>query len=250
MPQHCAARTVLLMLVLALATPADDRTPVVLVHGLGRTSNSMRWLARRLEESGFRPIMFNYPSRDEPVERLAERLAAVFGNVAHTAPCHVVTHSMGGVLLQVYAERHPECRLGRVVMLAPPAGGSEVADRLRISSLGRRLLGPAGCEMGTSAESVPKRLGPVSFELGVIAGSASWNPWFSAWIPGPDDGKIAVRHARVPGMREFLMVPCSHTWIMFDEEVIRFVIRFLREGTFVPRPGEPASPAVRLGPMA
>ncbi len=225
--------TAAVALLFAAQSPAAERDSVVLIHGLGRTPNSMRWMARRLEESGFHPILFGYPSREEPLERLAERLDPVMRAAASNGtPVHAVTHSMGGVLLRIYAERRPDARIGRVVMLAPPGEGSELADRLAGSALGRRILGPAGCGLGTSEDSILRRLGPVRFELGVIAGSSSLNPCFSAWIPGPDDGKVAVARAAVPGMKEFVTVPCSHTWIMFDEEVIRLTIRFLRDGSF------------------
>ncbi|MCX7818817.1 MAG: alpha/beta fold hydrolase [Kiritimatiellae bacterium] len=210
---------------------------MVLIHGLGRTSRSMSWLARRLGEAGFRPVLFDYPSQREPLDRLVERLHPFWSNAAGDGPPHAVTHSMGGVLLWMYAARHPEMLIGRVVMLAPPGRGSELADRLAASNLGRRLLGPAGCALGTLPSSPLRALEPVRFELGVIAGRHSLNPLFSAWIPGADDGKVAVARAHVPGMKEFLLVPCSHTWIMFDEEVIRLTVHFLRNGSFRSTPG-------------
>ncbi len=227
----------------AAPSPAAEREPVVLIHGLGRTSNSMRWFARRLEESGFRTIFFEYPSREETLERLAERLDPVIrAAAAGGSPVHAVTHSMGGVVLRIYVERHPEARIGRVVMLAPPSAGSELADRLASSAFGRRILGPAGGALGTSDDSIVRRLGPVGFELGVIAGRSSLNPWFSTWIPGPDDGKVAVARTVVPGMKGFVAVPCSHTWIMFDEEVIRRTIRFLQNGSWGVPPQGSLSP--------
>ena len=55
---------------------------VILVHGLGRSSSSMKVLASRVEEAGYRVINFGYPSTSEPIEALTERLGA-------EAPAHL-----------------------------------------------------------------------------------------------------------------------------------------------------------------
>jgi hypothetical protein len=94
------------------------------------------------------------------------------------------------------------------------------------------LTGPAGAQLGTEPSSLPHRLGPVTFELGIIAGDCSLNPWFSAWLPGPDDGKVTVNATRVDGMLDFLVVHASHTWMMWQKQVARLVKEFLRSGSF------------------
>ena len=70
-------------------------------------------------------------------------------------------------------------------------------------SIGQR---PLLLQLSTSTESIPNRLGPVSFELGVIAGDRSINLILSAMIPGKDDGKVSVNRTRVEGMKDFIMV--------------------------------------------
>jgi triacylglycerol lipase len=117
-------------------------------------------------------------------------------------------------------------------MLSPPNQGTELVDRFGRNPLIRWLWGPAGVQMGTSDDSLPHRLGPVDFELGVIAGNRSLNPLFSAWIPGPDDGTVSVRRAAVEGMRDFLVVPASHTFIMRRASVASQVAWFLQHGHF------------------
>jgi hypothetical protein len=129
------------------------------------------------------------------------------------------------------AEVHPG-NLGRVVMLAPPNRGSEVADRLKDNLFFKLCTGPAGQQLGTDESSVPRRLGPIDFELGVIAGDRSLNPLFSSWIPGPDDGKVSVAAARLDGMKDFLIVHHSHTWMPWSRNVVNATVRFLRAGCF------------------
>ncbi|MEA2063374.1 MAG: alpha/beta fold hydrolase [Gemmatimonadota bacterium] len=215
-------------------TCTSNRETVVLYHGLGRTKYSMLPLVLRLRAGGFRVINIGYPSRRHTIERLAgilhEKLE--LSPVDSPGPLHFVTHSMGGILLRRYLKDHPEIRVGRVVMLAPPNSGSELVDFFGRTVLLRLIYGPAGCQLGTSATSAPNTLGPVDFELGVIAGNRTWNPLYSALIPGPDDGKVAVDRCRVEGMKDFTVVPHSHGFIMNSRRVAELVVNFLRHREF------------------
>ena len=143
-----------------------------------------------------------------------------------------MTHSFGGLALRYYLETRPLPNLGRVVMLGPPSGGSELADLLRRIPLARDIAGPVRRSLGTDSESLAARLGPVRFELGVIAGNRSLNPLFSWIIPGPDDGMVSVQRARVSGMTDFLVVPRTHSFIMRSREVIAQTATFLATGRF------------------
>lgn len=190
-------------------------------------------MAHRLHEAGFAVENLSYASTSRGIEDLArETLEPVFVAAGATQRVHFVTHSLGGILVRVYAAARRPPALGRVVMLAPPNEGSELADALASNVLYRAATGPAGQQLGTGSNSVPLRLGPVDFELGVIAGNRTLNPFFSRIVPGVDDGKVSVERARVEGMKDFLVVPCSHTWIMTDRDVIAQTLRFLREGRF------------------
>ena len=61
-------------------------------------------------------------------------------------PIHFVGHSMGGLLTRVYLARYRPARLGRVVMLGTPNGGSELADLLKGLAIYRAFYGPAGLQ--------------------------------------------------------------------------------------------------------
>ena len=214
------------------ATPAP-RDTVVLLHGLGRTPWSLKRLEWSLRDAGYHVVNFNYPSRDLPIERLAdEKLAPLLRTlpVEPGAKVHFVTHSMGGILLRCYLRNHPLPQLGRIVMLAPPNAGSQVADHLLRTWPYRTVNGPAGQQLGT--DGLPRMLGPAPGETGIIAGNHSFNPLFSSWMPGPNDGKVSVASAQLEGMTDFLTVPYSHTWLMWRRPVIRQILCFLHTGRF------------------
>ena len=145
---------------------------------------------------------------------------------------HFVTHSFGGILLRYYLREKSLPNLGRVVMLSPPNGGSELADLLAKIPLVRRAAGPNRRRLGTDPGSLPAILGPVDFDLGVITGDRSLNPLFSLLIPGPDDGFVGVERAKVRGMTDFLVVPRTHTFIVRSRQVIEQTLKFLRDGSF------------------
>lgn len=217
------------------APPASGGDAVIVVHGLGRSPASMAILSSRLEDAGFRVIRFGYPSREEPIEDLVERLAAEVRSscCGEEEDVHFVTHSMGGVLVRSYLSQGIEAHRGRVVMLSPPGQGSEIVDAFAESGLLRKLLGPAAFQLGTGSEGIASELGPVRFELGIITGDRSLSPLGSWLIPGPDDGKVGVGRAEVEGARAFQVIHATHTFIMNRRDVADDVVHFLQHGQFL-----------------
>jgi len=208
---------------------------VVLVHGLARTKSSMGKIQKFLEQQGYSVLNFSYPSTKHTIFILSESFLKKFIQTQGFDPTkkiHFVTHSMGGILVRYYLKDHQPEQLGRVVMLAPPNQGSEVTDWLKKGVVYKWLFGPAGQQLGTDEKSIPARLGSVDFELGVIAGDRSINLFNSLRIPGPDDGKVAVERTKVQGMRDFLLVHKTHTFMMKDNTVLMQIDHFLRTGKF------------------
>jgi triacylglycerol lipase len=227
----------ILGLALALAAPLPAAPPdhVILLHGLARTSASMTPLALALRHSGYVVHNVDYPSCTAGIRELAEEFVGRAVNAAREAGAtriHFVTHSMGGILVRAYLVNHKLPELGRVVMLGPPNQGSEVVDRLRSWWVFRAMHGPAGSELGTDADSVPNRLGPVNYSVGVIAGRLSINWLNSLMIAGPNDGKVSIERTKVAGMSDHLVVATTHTFIMRNRTVIRQVRQFLANGKF------------------
>ena len=210
---------------------------VILLHGLARTSRSMTKLETALRAEGYTVLNVDYASRTAGISNLSQRAISSALSDPRISACskvHFVTHSLGGILVRDYVARTPIDRMGRVVMLGPPNQGSEVADKLGSWRLFRIVNGPAGQKLGTDASSVPNTLGPVNFELGVIAGDRSINRINSLMIPKSDDGKVSVAHTKVEGMRDHVVMHVTHPLMMKDKKVIAACIRFLKSGSFDP----------------
>ncbi|MEM1411439.1 MAG: alpha/beta hydrolase [Pseudomonadota bacterium] len=208
---------------------------VVLLHGLARSTASMQPMAKALRSEGYRVANIGYPSRQQRIEALAPKAVArglAACRDANPARIHFVTHSLGSILVRHYFEQHPQAHPGRVVMLGPPNQGSHVVDDWRQVPGYRLVNGPAGMQLGTDPNSLPRQLGPVSFELGVIAGTRSVNPILSRSLPNPDDGKVHVENTKVAGMADHIEMPHSHTFMMRSAPVIRQTLHFLSHGRF------------------
>ena len=213
----------------------ENREFVVLLHGLSRTSRSMRPIKKALEKNGFSTFNLNYPSRKKPIEELSEFVLEKINQNFSDTPVHTlhfVTHSMGGIILRQIMKLSPIPNLGRVVMLGPPNQGSEIIDRLGPFKLIPLINGPACLQLGTSSDGFIQSLGPVKFDLGVIAGNRSINPFLSFLIPGVDDGKVSVERTKVEGMNDFLEVPRSHSFMMGNQTIQKETIYFLKNGHF------------------
>lgn len=218
-----------------MSTGDRPQQTVILLHGLGRTRLSMQRMEQALRQQGYQVINNDYPSRKLPIDALA--VETIESSLQHcqsqaSGQIHFVTHSLGGILVRQYTQLAQIPGLGRVVMLGPPNQGSEVVDMLRqLPGMGW-WHGPAFLQLGTSDDDLPRQLDAVNFELGVIAGKRSMNLILSRLLPGQNDGKVSVDSTKVEGMNDFITLPCTHTFMMQNPQVIHQTLQFLYRGQF------------------
>ncbi|PKG80633.1 alpha/beta hydrolase [Colwellia sp. 75C3] len=206
---------------------------VVLLHGMARSDSSMNKMETKLKEAGYTVVNFDYPSTRFNIESIAkDYLPNAVAQCKPNVIINFVTHSLGGIVLRKYLSDNKLELLGRVVMLGPPNKGSEVVDKLKNVPGFEFINGPAGLELGTDKTSIPNLLGPVTYPVGIIAGSSTINPILSQMLPNPDDGKVSVENTKVEGMADHIILPVSHPFLMRNDEVIRQVKRFLKTGKF------------------
>jgi pimeloyl-ACP methyl ester carboxylesterase len=223
---------IFILLLLLLPVQANSAC-VILLHGLARSDSSMEKLADSLSKENFRTVNVDYPSRDYPIEVLAEEtIAPALEKCSDDEGINFVTHSLGGVLVRQYLSNHEIPNLERVVMLGPPNQGSEVVDKLKKFPGFHFINGDAGMQLGTGKLSVPNKLGKAEFDVGIVAGTSSIN-WILSWIiPGSDDGKVSVERTKLEGMNDHIEMDVTHPFMMKNEGVIDQVLYYLRNGIF------------------
>ena len=213
---------------------------VVLLHGILRSPRQMRRLERRLEAEGYTVHNLGYPSTKLGLAALVEHVhaalsaPAVADAIAAAPAIHFIGYSLGGLITRAYLKRHRPEKLGRVVLLATPNHGSEVADALRRLAPYRWIAGPVGQELCTDQAAVADLFGPIDYPCGVLAGDVSLDPFGNLVLPRPHDGKVSVESTRLAGMADHRVVHAGHTFFPVDDRVIEETVRFLREGRFGP----------------
>ncbi|MDA8349956.1 MAG: alpha/beta fold hydrolase [Pseudomonadota bacterium] len=203
---------------------------IVYVHGLWMSGSEGLLLRHRLARAlGAEVHAFSYSAvlhgMDEITARLADFLAAL-----DPPRVHFVGHSLGGLVLYNFFERHASPPPGRVVFLATPCVASRAAEQAGHAPVIGALMGRAVAE-----ELLTRRERRWRFDrpLGIIAGSLSFGVGqFIAGFDEPSDGTVAVSETRLPGASAHLVLPVSHAGMLVSARVARECAHFLAEGCF------------------
>lgn len=206
-----------------------DSELVILVHGLWLHGVTMVYMKRAIERCGYPVAAYSYPSVRLTLGQNAARLARFCAAQPH-ARIHFVAHSMGGLVALKAAEALAPIRCGRIVLMGTPYRDCYAGRRLLKMPLGRSILGRC------MRESI-SGYGPAanaSCEIGVIAGTGriGLGRFFAPELPRPNDGVVSIEETRVPGMRDHIVVPASHTGMLVSAEVASRVCVFLESGKF------------------
>ena len=206
--------------------PGTER--VILLHGLAAHRVVMTRLARRLGRDGFEVHNWGYPSVRAPIARHASRLRSeleIWDQSLEVSRIHLVTHSMGSIITRCALSTFVPSKLGRIVMLGPPNGGSHAARRLA-PWLG--WLCPPLRELSDDPSSWVNQLpNPVALPaVGIVAAER--------------DRVVARNCTRLLDQLDWIMLPGHHGMLPWRSETATQVISFLRQGTFSHSPSHSA----------
>ena len=146
---------------------------------------------------------------------------------------HFVGYSMGGVLARYIVENNKFKNLGKVVVIASPSQGSEVASVLTETTLYKSIFGPAICDLKKDSEFLSKMKNNVNYELGVLAGNRSMNLITSFFVLSEEnDGLISVESTKVSGMKDHKTLEATHNRIYKSHATSDYVVKFIQCGEF------------------
>ncbi len=207
---------------------------VVLLHGMFRTKFHMRKMAHYLEQQGYSVLNIGYSSRRHDIAALRDMIwHQIEERDSKSATLHFVGHSMGGLIIRALLTKYNPPHLGRVVLIATPNKGSELADFLKSKWIYKKLAGPAGQQLVTDQESIKHLFDSVAYECGVIAGDLSLEPISSLFIKGKDDGRVSVESTKLDGMKDHVTLRTTHAWLPTNKKAMRHVHHFLQRGFFM-----------------
>jgi len=191
---------------------------VILVHGLAAPRWIMTPLARFLRQHGYRMVNWGYPSVRRSVKAHADRLRRTLAkfDVPSICQCHLVTHSMGGIVARCALFSRPPQNIGGVVMLAPPNHGSPVA-RWLAPALG--FMCPPLNELSDAPTSFVRGLPQLSgVDIGIIAAAA--------------DAVVSVESTHLDGELDHLVLPGRHGLLPLRRDTAIQIHAFLRNRRF------------------
>jgi len=199
----------------------------------------MKEMAEYLSSHGdFTVLSFSYASTRSTLVEDANSLARVLDHLEGVEEINFVAHSMGNLVVrhllgdQTRGAR-AAARLGRIVMLAPPNNGAELARRFRNNPLYKVILGVGGRQFTDQWDQLQNRLAVPHCEFGIIAGGAEKGEGRNPLLEGNDDLIVTVDETRLPGAHDFVVVPVTHTFMMDNDAVQQYTLRFLQCGFFI-----------------
>ena len=211
-----------------------SQPPVVLLHGVWLPAVAMGSLGRRLRRVHGRTChLFGYPSVRHGLDANAARLSAFIDRLGDDR-FDIAGHSLGGIVALRMLARTAPANVRRVVCLGSPLMGSSAAHTLYKHRWGKTIIGRslATSTVESRAEDWAAEV-TAAYEVGVIAGhtAVGFGQAFTS-LSGDNDGTVSVAETQLPGIRDHLVLPVSHTGMLFSRAVAEQTVSFLDTGRF------------------
>jgi len=205
---------------------------VILVHGLWMRAFTLAALHRRLEREGYKVHFFDYASvlseHDASIDKLVELVRSIEVTDDPPGRIHFVCHSLGGLMALRALRKLPDLAPGCAVCIGSPLRGSAIARSVAQLPGGSFFIGKnlsvllEGFERWNGKRPVGAIAGRLPFGLGLVFGA----------LPMPHDGTVSVEETQLPGLTDHIVVPATHTGLLFSDEAAAQTVAFLRNKRF------------------
>jgi pimeloyl-ACP methyl ester carboxylesterase len=219
----------------ALSPVISNKQCVVLVHGLWRSGVAMNSIADDLNEFDYQTVSISYPSTSMSIPEIAERYlppAIDECKQGGAEQIHLVSHSMGGIVVRQYLQNNHLPSGSKVVMLSPPNQGSELSEKFGNEGWYQQIVGPAGASLTKKESGIISTLRTIEEPVGIIAAYRNWSVWPSTWLPEPNDGTVSVASMMLDEMDDFVLINSGHAMIRFNDASQEQIRYFLSKGEF------------------
>ncbi|MCY2995875.1 MAG: lipase [Planctomycetota bacterium] len=239
--QHC--RDALEQFKVKLLLPPLGGKVVIALHGIIRTRASMAGMCEFLErDGGYTALNVSYASTRSDLNSHAAALALVVENLGPgVTEINFVAHSLGNLVIRryladCYQQRNGltvDSRLHRIVMLAPPNSGAHLAEIFKNNVVVDMVWGQSARQLAEGWDQLRNELAVPRCQFGILAGGVGTPGGRNRWLQGDDDLVVSVEETKLPGARDFAVLPVIHGWIMDEPLARKYTLMFLQHGHFV-----------------
>lgn len=208
---------------------------VIVLHGLHQSSWFVSILTKKIKQAGFLAYAFGYDSLKDSIDVHSARLHQHLLATQQADTCiHLVGHSLGGLVIRHFLATYSNWHIGRVVTLGTPHLGSVCAKYAK--NFLPLLIGRA------YANALDGNIPPLPshITLGVIAGNKSFGLgkpliYLHSKIHHnyrQNDGTVYVDETKLKEASDHIVLPVTHTGLLYQQSCAEQTIYFLRHGYF------------------
>ncbi len=217
--------------------PISGSNKIYVIHGYGCPKLMMKRINKCLLKENYNTENYGYNSISEDLDSLGNDL---YRNIqqSHIDTVSFVTHSMGALVVRAMLKYSlPDVsfpKINRIVMIAPPNEGAEIADFYSSFKILKLLLGPNIEHMRTDSGSYAKNLPiPYNSEVGIIIGIRGKVQGYNPFIKGDNDGFLTPKRTKLGIEKDVAIVKDDHGRLTQDKNVRKLIVEFLKTGTFI-----------------
>jgi uncharacterized alpha/beta hydrolase family protein len=209
---------------------------VYVIHGYGSSRLMMHKIVKEIRKADFITENYAYNSIRDDLDTIGKKL---YLRIKKDKPDTVsfVSHSMGALAVRSmiqYAIKDKDFPvIFRIVMIAPPNKGAQIADFYSSVEILKRLLGPNIGHMRTDPDSYAHKLPiPQNSEIGIIAGLRGKKKGYNLFMKGDNDGYLTPEKTKLGIEKDFVILKSEHNFLTQNKQVCQLITEFLKLGYF------------------
>lgn len=210
---------------------------VYVIHGYANPRSIMNKIYKDVKKAGYNTENYAYDGLYTELDTIGKNLYLKIME-ENLDSVSFVTHSMGGLVVRAmlkFSGMNPDFPLiFRIVMIAPPNEGADIADFFSSAKSLKKLLGPNVEKMETDSASYANQLPvPCNSELGIIVGHREKKVGYNPMIEGDNDGLLKPERVILGNEKDIAYVKFDHLGIIRKKKPRKLVIEFLKFGEFI-----------------
>ena len=226
--------TLILLLLIPISLYGSHK--IYLIHGFGGFQFTMNKIEKSIKNERYQTVNYGYKSFND-LDTIGKQLYLQIKN-SNVDTISFVTHSMCALLvrsmLQYSANDKYFPKIFRIIMIAPPNRGTEIADFYSSFGIVNYFFGPNVQYMKTDSDSYANRLPkPYDSEIGIIAGIRGKKHGYNLFLNGDNDGGIKPEKTKIGIEKDYITVIGQHNFLLMKKYVSKLVIEFLKHGSFI-----------------